>query len=60
MNEEIILTKNIAHVHIYKGQDVLLYSRDKVFEVLDNNDTISIILSKIFCMKRFDTSLLQI
>ena len=45
MNEEIILTKNIAHVHIYKGQDVLLYSRDKVFEVLDNNDTISIILS---------------
>ena len=53
MNEEIILTKNIAHVHIYKGQDVLLYSHDKVFEVLDNNDTISIILSKFILLYSF-------
>lgn len=46
MNEEIILTKNIAHVHIYKESKTLLYSHDKVFEVLDNNDTISIILNE--------------
>ena len=48
MNEEIILTKNITHVLIYKEPEILLYSRDKVFEVIDNDDNISIILSKIF------------
>lgn len=46
MNEEIILTKNITHVHIYKEPEILLYLHDKVYEVLDNNDSISIILSK--------------
>lgn len=45
MHEERILTNNITHVHIYKNPHILLYSYDKVFEVLDNNDTISIILS---------------
>lgn len=45
MHEERILTKNITHVHIYKDPHILLYPYDKVFEVLDNNDTVSIILS---------------
>jgi hypothetical protein len=47
MGEEIILTKNKAHVHIYKDPHILLYAYDRVFEVLDENDTISIILSEI-------------
>lgn len=45
MNEEIILTKNITHIHVYKEPEISLYLHDKVFEVLDNNDMISIILS---------------
>jgi hypothetical protein len=45
MNEEIILTKNKAHINIYKDPSVMIYPHDKVFEVLDNNDTITILLS---------------
>jgi len=45
MNEEIILTNNKMHIQVYKEPEVLIYTLDKVFDVLDNNDTISIILS---------------
>lgn len=46
MNEEIILTNNKKHVLIFKEPEILLYSLDKVFDVLDNNDTITLLLSK--------------
>lgn len=46
MNEEIILTNNKMHVLIFKEPEILLYSLDKVSDVLDNKDSISIILSK--------------
>ena len=45
MNEEIILTKNKAHIHIFKDPQIMIYQHDKVFEVLDDNDTVTIILS---------------
>ena len=48
MNEEIILTNNKMHIQVYKEPEVLIYTLDKVFDVLDNNDTISIILSIYF------------
>ena len=46
MNEEIVLTNNKNSVMIYKEPKVLLYPRDRVREILDCGDTISIILSK--------------
>jgi len=46
MNEEIVLTNNKNNVMIYKKPEILLYPRDKVSEVLDNNDEISIILNE--------------
>ncbi|CAF0940234.1 unnamed protein product [Brachionus calyciflorus] len=46
MHEERILTKNITNVHLYKDPHILLYPYDKVFEVLDNNDSVSIILNE--------------
>ena len=51
MHEERILTKNITNVHLYKDPHILLYPYDKVFEVLDNNDSVSIILSNFFLKK---------
>jgi hypothetical protein len=45
MNEEIILTKNKAHIHIFKDPQIMIYPHDKVFEVIDDNDTVTIILS---------------
>jgi hypothetical protein len=47
INEEIILTNNKMHIQIFKEPEILLYSLDKVNDVLDNNDTISIVLSKL-------------
>jgi hypothetical protein len=47
MNEEIILTNNKMHIQVYKEPEILIYTLDKVFDVLDNNDSISIILSTI-------------
>jgi len=46
MNEEIVLTNNKKNVMIYKKPEILLFPRDKVSEVLDNNDEISIILNE--------------
>lgn len=47
MNEEIVLTQDKTSVMIYKDPKVLLYARDKVNEVIDNDDKISIFLSKL-------------
>ena len=49
MNEEIILTKRKSDVQVYKETDdekekLIIYTLDKVFEVLDDNDKISIVL----------------
>ena len=41
------------HIQIFKEPEILLYSLDKVFDVLDNNDTISIVLSKLKLHKYF-------
>ena len=46
MNEEVFLSKNIADVNIYKDPDIKLYYYDKVAEVLDNNDKITIVISR--------------
>lgn len=46
MNEEIILTNNKMHIQVYKEPEILIYTLDKVFDVLDNNDSISIILNE--------------
>lgn len=48
MNEEIVLTHDKTSVMIYKDPKVLLYARDKVNEVIDNDDKISIFLSMLF------------
>jgi hypothetical protein len=53
INEEIILTNNKMHIQIFKEPEILLYSLDKVFDVLDNNDTISIVLSNLKLHKYF-------
>jgi hypothetical protein len=45
MNEELVLIQDKTSVMIYKNSKVLLYARDLVHEVLDNNDRISIYLS---------------
>ena len=46
MNEELVISKNTVSILVFKEPEILIYSNDKVGDVLDNNDTISIVLSK--------------
>jgi hypothetical protein len=45
MNEEMVLTRNIAHFLVYKDSSILLNINDKCVDILNDNDSISILLS---------------
>jgi len=45
MDQELVLNKNVKQVNIYKDPNVSLYPHDKIEEVLDENDSITIVLS---------------